>query len=102
MEEQFIFATPHCYIEEQNVSGRTLYCLREKGTNRIVIINTMTDKEAKDISNYLREAIAMRDICPAFFTPDNGDEFLEIEGRVCWQDDTQIIFRYDAFLKLYL
>lgn len=44
----------------------------------------------------------MRDICPAFFTPDNGDEFLEIEGRVCWQDDTQIIFRYDAFLKLYL
>ena len=94
MDEQFIFANPHCYIEEQNMSGRKLYCLREKATNRIVISNPMTDKED--------EAIAMRDICPAFFTPDNGDEFLEIEGRVCWQDDTQIIFRYDAFLKLYL
>lgn len=44
MDEQFIFANPHCYIEEQNVSGRKLYCLREKATNRIVIINTMTDK----------------------------------------------------------
>lgn len=49
MDEQFIFANPHCYIEEQNMSGRKLYCLREKATNRIVIINTMTDKEAKDI-----------------------------------------------------
>ena len=72
MDEQFIFANPHCYIEEQNMSGRKLYCLREKATNRIVIINTMTDKEAKDISNYLREAIAMRDICPAFFTPTSS------------------------------
>mgnify|MGYP004498561881 FL=1 len=102
MQEEFIFANPHCYIEEQLSNGRTLYCFREKGTNRIVIIETQNEQESKDVSGYISEAIHMRDICPAFFTPEDGDEYLELEGRVKWQDNTQLILRCDVFLKMYL
>ena len=75
MQEEFIFANPHCYIEEQLSNGRTLYCFREKGTSRIVIIETQNEQESKDVSGYISEAIHMRDICPAFFTPEDGDEY---------------------------
>lgn len=102
MQEEFIFANPHCYIEEQLSNGRTLYCFRGKGTNRIVIIETQNEQESKDVSGYISELIHMRDICPAFFTPEDGDEYLELEGRVKWQDNTQLILRYDVFLKMYL
>ena len=102
MQEEFIFANPHCYIEEHLSNGRTLYCFREKGTNRSVIIETQNEQESKDVSGYISEAIHMRDICPAFFTPEDGDEYLELEGRVKWQDSTQLILRYDVFLKMYL
>lgn len=76
--------------------------LQGKGTNRIVIIETQNEQESKDVSGYISEAIHMRDICPAFFTPEDGDEYLELEGRVKWQDSTQLILRYDVFLKMYL
>ena len=54
MQEEFIFANPQCYIEEQLSNGRTLYCFREKGTNRIVIIETQNEQESKDVSGYIR------------------------------------------------
>ena len=76
--------------------------VNRSGANRIVIIETQNEQESKDVSGYISEAIHMRDICPAFFTPEDGDEYLELEGRVKWQDSTQLILRYDVFLKMYL